>query len=456
MAVCYYTISKIMNRKLKRFGIWIALLAILSGAGLFLSRGVLLRHVADKRIAAWSARYDIGITYASLRMPSLSAVRVEGLSVVPARRDTLLRLASAEVKIDFFSLLRGDISIREVDTEGLVCTFMKQGAVSNYDFLFRSSEKKRAASDAGASLGYADRIDRALGLLFRLLPEDAVMRRTVLIGERDSLRTRFYMPELVLDNRVYVSDIEVTEGDMRGKWHVEGALDCGMRSVKGSLASAERGKRVVMPYVRPHYGAAVAFDSIAFSLAQMKPEGGCQLLKGHAEVSGLEVHHAALSPDTIDLNRGKIDYALRAGERFVELDSASMVCFGELSYDLRADIDFNRLDSLEFSSDLRGHGFHITRMGTTDLARMSGEFEYTAYEHDQPVRTFSIGPSNPGFRPLSRISPLLQMAILQSEDGSFFYHDGFYPGAIGEALAYDLQSKRDALREGEALSRCNW
>ena len=289
---------------------------------------------------------------------------------------------------------------------------------------------------------------------------------------------------------------------MRGKWHVEGALDCGMRSVKGSLASAERGKRVVMPYVRPHYGAAVAFDSIAFSLAQMKPEGGCQLLKGHAEVSGLEVHHAALSPDTIDLNRGKIDYALRAGERFVELDSASMVCFnrlsfhpfvraekegrwhftasihrppfpaqdlfaslpaglfrhlqgiqvsGELSYDLRADIDFNRLDSLEFSSDLHGHGFHITRMGTTDLARMSGEFEYTAYEHDQPVRTFSIGPSNPGFRPLSRISPLLQMAILQSEDGSFFYHDGFYPGAIGEALAYDLQKGRFA-RGGSSIT----
>ena len=111
---------------------------------------------------------------------------------------------------------------------------------------------------------------------------------------------------------------------------------------------------------------------------------------------------------------------------------------GELSYDLRADIDFNRLD-------------RITRMGTTDLARMSGEFEYTAYEHDQPVRTFSIGPSNPGFRPLSRISPLLQMAILQSEDGSFFYHDGFYPGAIGEALAYDLQKGRFA-RGGSSIT----
>ena len=257
-----------------------------------------------------------------------------------------------------------------------------------------------------------------------------------------------------------------------------------------------------MPYIRPHYGAAVAFDSIAFSLTQEEPEADEQLLKGNAEVNGLEVHHAALSPDTIGLNRWKIDYLLRAGERFIELDSATEVHFnrlsfhpfvhaekkgrwhftvsvhrppfpaqdlfsslpaglfrhvqglqasGELSYDLCMDIDFNRLDSLKFSSDLRGHGFSIIRMGATDLARMSEEFEYTAYEHDQPVRTFFVGPSNPDFRPLSCISPLLQMAVMQSEDGSFFYHDGFYPGAIQEALAYDLQKGRFA-RGGSSIT----
>ena len=493
-----------MNRKLKQIGMGIALLAMLSGAGLFLLRGILLRHVVDKRIADVSARYGIGIAYASLEMPSLASVRVEGLSVVPFRRDTLLRLASAEVKLDFFPLLRGNLSVREVDTEGVVCTFRKQGTVSNYDFLFSRKGQERDASEMreGTSIGYAGRIDRVLGLLFRLLPEDAVMRRTVLVGERDSVCTRLYMPELVLDDRAYVSEIEVTEGDMRGKWHIEGTLDVGTRRIEGRLASSEEGRRIVMPYIRPHYGAAVAFDSIAFSMAQAEPNGEGQLLEGNAEVNGLEVYHAALSPDTIDLDRGSIDYVFRAGERFIELDSASTVRFnrlsfhpfvraekagrwhftasvhcppfpaqdlfaslpaglfrhvqglqadGKLSYDLHTDIDFNRLDSLKFSSDLRGHGFRIVRMGAADLARMSEEFEYTAYEHDEPVRTFSIGPSNPGFRPLSRISPLLQMAVLQSEDGSFFYHDGFYPGAIGEALAYDLEKGRFA-RGGSSIT----
>ena len=493
-----------MKRRLKQFGIWIALFTVLSGAGLFLLRGPLLRHIADRRIEALSARYGIRIAYASLKMPSLTSVRVEGLSMVPFGRDTLLRLASAEVKLDFLPLLRGNLSIRKVDTEGLACTFVKQGMVSNYDFLFRSSGKSLSVPDAdgGTSIGYAERIERALGVLFRLLPEDAVMRRTVLTGRRDSVCTRFYMPEFVLDNRVYDSDIEVVEGDMRGKWHIGGTLDCGTRLIKGHLHSAEKGQRIVMPYIRPHYGAAVAFDSIAFSLAQEDPEADEQLLKGNAEVNGLEVHHAALSPDTIGLNRWKIDYLLRAGERFIELDSATEVHFnrlsfhpfvhaekkgrwhftasvhrppfpaqdlfsslpaglfrhvqglqasGELSYDLCMDIDFNRLDSLKFSSDLRGHGFSIIRMGATDLARMSEEFEYTAYEHDQPVRTFFVGPSNPDFRPLSCISPLLQMAVMQSEDGSFFYHDGFYPGAIQEALAYDLQKGRFA-RGGSSIT----
>lgn len=127
---------------------------------------------------------------------------------------------------------------------------------------------------------------------------------------------------------------------------------------------------------------------------------------------------------------------------------------GKLSYDLLLDVDFNHLDSLKFSSDLRSHGFRIESLGRNKLTKMNEEFEYTAYENDLPVRTFFIGPSNPNFRPLNRISPLLQMAIMQSEDGGFYYHQGFLPGAIQEALAYDLQV--GASHAEEALLPCSW
>ena len=70
---------------------------------------------------------------------------------------------------------------------------------------------------------------------------------------------------------------------------------------------------------------------------------------------------------------------------------------------------------------------------------MSGEYIYTAYENGQPVYTFPVGPSWEHFTPLDSISPLLQMSVMQSEDGAFFYHRGFLPDAMREALIHDLE-----------------
>ena len=45
----------------------------------------------------------------------------------------------------------------------------------------------------------------------------------------------------------------------------------------------------------------------------------------------------------------------------------------------------------------------------------------------------------------------MQTAVLQSEDGGFFYHQGFLPDAIQEAMAYDLKKRRFA-RGGSTIS----
>ena len=82
---------------------------------------------------------------------------------------------------------------------------------------------------------------------------------------------------------------------------------------------------------------------------------------------------------------------------------------------------------------------------------MSEEFVYTAYENGVPVRTFPVGPSWEHFTPLDSISPLLRMAVMQSEDGAFFYHKGFLPDAMREALIYDLQVERFA-RGGSTIT----
>ena len=227
------------------------------------------------------------------------------------------------------------------------------------------------------------------------------------------------------------------------------------------------------------------------------------LLKGEARVNGLDVFHKALSPEVIHLDRGQLCYEMNISGHSLELDSTTIVDFnklqfhpylraekekgnwhftaavnkswfpaddlfsslpkglfsnlegiktsGELAYHFLLDIDFAQLDSLKLESELKEKDFRITSYGATSLSKMSGEFIYTAYENGIPVRTFPIGPSCKHFTPLDSISPILRMSVMQSEDGAFFYHRGFLPDALREALIYDLQVKRFA-RGGSTIT----
>ena len=144
----------------------------------FLFRGALLRCVADEKLAALEQRYNLRIAYRELGMPSLSVIRLEGLTVVPEDHDTLLTLEKAEIDIDLLPLLRKRVSVHQVDVEGMKLSFVKQGNVSNYDFLFRQQTVSEADSGKVESVlaGYDVQVSKILSLVFRLLPENGELR----------------------------------------------------------------------------------------------------------------------------------------------------------------------------------------------------------------------------------------------------------------------------------------
>ena len=266
--------------------------------------------------------------------------------------------------------------------------------------------------------------------------------------------------------------------------------------------------QLTVPYIHRRFGAEVQFDSLTCNFSQEKASNGLTCLVGQSEVRGLQVYHKRLSPETINLDRGQLDFHVNVSPQAVELDSTSLVRFnaltfhpylkaervgkstgkkewhfiasvrkpwfpseelfgslpkglfenleglgttGQLAYHFLLDVDFSQLDSLKFESELKEKDFRILHYGKTDLGKMSDEFIYTAYENGQPVYTFPVGPSWENFTPLDSISPLLQMSVMQSEDGAFFYHRGFLPDAMREALIHDLEVRKFA-RGGSTIS----
>jgi membrane peptidoglycan carboxypeptidase len=67
------------------------------------------------------------------------------------------------------------------------------------------------------------------------------------------------------------------------------------------------------------------------------------------------------------------------------------------------------------------------------------------------VAAFVVGPENPDFAPFEQISPFLRAAVMTSEDGSFFFHNGFNPNAFRESIVTNIKEKRFA-RGGSTIS----
>lgn len=484
-----------MKRILIYTGAGLLVCLFLLAGGLWIFRNRILNRLTEKKIAQVEQRYGLDVHYESLRFEGTGRLSLGGLSVVPEGRDTLLTLRSAAFDLGFWQLLKGNVEVRNVYMDGLTVSFVKENQTANYDFLFRSRTGGEEVAQDHSHAGYDKRVQLVLDGVFRLLPSDGRLTNLRIRERKDSDAVSLFVPEFNIDHHRFKSRLIFVEGARTQHWQTEGEINADERRVSVGIQAPN----LMVPYIRRRLGAEVSFNRLYLSFTQQK-ENGKLVLSGKTEVDGLAVFHRRLSPERINLDEGELDFHLNVEPHALELDSASTVRFnrlqfhpylrleppahliasihkpsfpaeelfgslphglfenlegirvaGNLSYDFGLDADLACPDSLQFHSDLRPEHFRILGYGTTNLSKMSEEFEYTAYEDEMPVRTFPVGPSWNHFLPLDSVPQLMRMAVLQSEDGGFFYHQGFLPDAIRQAMAYDLKARRFA-RGGSTIS----
>lgn len=484
-----------MKRILIYTGAGLLVCLFLLAGGLWIFRNRILNRLTEKKIAQVEQRYGLDVHYESLRFEGTGRLSLGGLSVVPEGRDTLLTLRSAAFDLGFWQLLKGNVEVRNVYMDGLTVSFVKENQTANYDFLFRSRTGGEEAAQDHSHAGYDKRVQLVLDGVFRLLPSDGRLTNLRIRERKDSDSVSLFVPEFNIDHHRFKSRLIFVEGARTQHWQTEGEINADERRVSVGIQAPD----LMVPYIRRRLGAEVSFNRLYLSFTQQK-ENGKLVLSGKTEVDGLAVFHRRLSPERINLDEGELDFHLNVEPHALELDSVSTVRFnrlqfhpylrleppghlivsihkpsfpaeelfgslphglfenlegirvaGNLSYDFGLDADLACPDSLQFHSDLRPEHFRILGYGTTNLSKMSEEFEYTAYEDEVPVRTFPVGLSWNHFLPLDSVPQLMRMAVLQSEDGGFFYHQGFLPDAIRQAMAYDLKARRFA-RGGSTIS----
>ena len=335
------------------------------------------------------------------------------------------------------------------------------------------------------------------------IPDDLNVRNLEFRGVDDADTISLLTQTAVIRNEAVASTLSINGNE--ATWHLTGTANPADREYDLALyADGQNGrpKPLELAYIKKKFDLNLQADTIRAELRNVDRTGGEFRLEGAGSVRNLRINHPAIARTDVLIPTASLEANLFVGENYVGVDSSSvlrlgtvsahpfikytlattastrgtkqpgkiyelqlhtdqldaqalfnsfpqglfeslegMKVAGKLRYDLVFQLDTSLPDSVKFNSGLTSDGFRILTMGQTDFAAINRPFVYTPYEKGKPVRSITVGPENPDYTPLNRISPDLRNALLTSEDYNFFTHKGFNEKAFRVSIATNFKQK---------------
>ncbi len=446
----------------------------------FTTRNFFLRQVIQKISVKLEEDYHTGLSLKEARFTGISTVFIREIALLPHPGDTLIKIDSVSIRPAILYLLTGRIKLSEAFIKNFTLDISCTNNLCNYDFLFH--RRAPVQSQKLLEKNYASQLNKLVSMLFDLSPQQADFENMLIKVAKDDSREQITIPYFHSTEKT-IEGLLVSGNDS-STWRLTGNFSQNKRVVDVKIFPEGNGNPPV-PLLNLIAEANVKFDTIHLALRRFSYKGNHASLSCFFNADGLEIGHRKISDEPVGLRSFNFDLALGVGKDFIELDSSSfckldslkvlpyfqyesaasskytlklrtekctagnffsslpggifdavkeMNADGLLQFKLDFKLDASQPDSLLFNTSLQKENFHIRKFGSENLQKLNGEFLYSVYEHEQFIRSFMVGPSNPEFVPLDRISPFVKNAIMTSEDGSFFYHNGFNEDAFRKSI----------------------
>lgn len=309
------------------------------------------------------------------------------------------------------------------------------------------------------------------------------------------------IPSLVYHHNEIKGIFNFNENGYKTGFNISGNLN--RRKINGQLEiKPQIGKWVELPVLKRKLGISTGFEKANFKLEELEMSNGILHVVADGEFQGITINDKRVADTNVVINNCSGKIVANFGSDFIEIDSATSLSLnkikttlylkaglgknpeyivkfdapklsanhffqslptgmfshlqgleatGFLEYHLFLHLKHTEPHNVKLESELKPENFKITKMGNADLRKMNGSFVHTFYERGKPVRTFTIGPSNPSFTPLEQIPETLQKAIMTGEDPAFYSHNGFYQEAFRQSIAQNYIRRRFA-RGGSTIS----
>jgi hypothetical protein len=410
----------------------------------------------------------------------------------------LFYAGSLKASVNLWQLAGGHIRFRKLH---LMHSFVsvEQSKIESYLNAFSRSEKTPTDISSGPDL--YDRFNRILRHAFAGIPPVMVLEDVTLQYAKDSVYAGICFNLFRLSHGKFESDVQLVSNSMKQQALIKGSVKPRHRNVEITVNPKDEGV-LLKSAAASLTETTMLYKSLSMSFVQQSKRNNELTLQGNYTLDFFEIYHKTISSDTIIFPGCSTTINFTIGTNYLVLDSISeirvgkltlhpymkyimdssdtlafscsiptftvddfnsslpaglfpnlkgIIAEGKLSYRAKLQIDLDQPDSLRLESILKTDDFRLNQINA-ELLKMNNSFLFTAYEKGKPVRNFLVGPDNPEFCPVIEVPSLLQNAILIAEDGSFYSHNGFLPGAIRRAIAENIREKK-LYRGGSTISQ---
>jgi hypothetical protein len=486
---------RIMKKKiftgLKILGILFFLLVI----SFFIFRKSIYNYALSKVQDKFKNKYNAQLKVGSLDSEGLAGFVVQDIALIPEKKDTLFVAKEIKGGIKIFKLLTGKVRFAYLTIRDGKIKANAKSDQNNFSFLLKG---KSESTNEKPERNYAALVNKLVSAAFSNIPDLIEFDNNQLLFLDETGDYLFTFPTFQFNHSKVHGEV-VVENKKKDKWLIDGLINKGKENFEGKIYG--QSVPVVLPYLNEKYKFQCQFDTLYFALKNKDFVDDSLRLEGEVFFHNLFLKHPKLDSNAVVIKYVDADYAFDFGKNSASFSSSKiwlnkiplemktgfskegkgfyflqakmnkvasqdffnslpeglfstfegLQCEGTLEYNLNFALDVAKPDCVLFDSKLSDQGFRIKRYGAADFSKMNGPFLYTAYEKGKPVKSFIVGPENPEFTPLDQISPYLRSAVMQSEDGSFFVHNGFREDAFRMAIADNVKKGKFA-RGGSTIS----
>ncbi|WP_295767576.1 transglycosylase domain-containing protein [uncultured Mucilaginibacter sp.] len=462
------------------------LILIVGGFVAYSKREALLQKAIYKAKAKAKRDYNLDVKIGTAKFTGLSTVAFNNITVVPEQRDSLVRINNFEISVKLMPLIAGDIKLADVKLKDGYLNLIDKKGQRNFDFLFH---RKRDSTKTKSSSGLNELVDNLINQVLYKIPENLDLQNFKMSFEDDSTHINLLAKSAKIDDGDLMSTIDVNDNE--SIWHFAGKLHPGDKEIDVKLYA--EGKKVEFPLLEKKFKLKFNFDTLTTRLNKVEASDDQTQVYTYLAVKNMLVNHPALSDTDVVVPDGSIDANLFVGDRYVSLDSSSVIhvkkldihpyikyqirpvkaytvkihtdwqdaqnffdsfpkglfeslegieVAGQLRYNAHLYLNTTDPDNVQFESGLAKKDFRILKFGKVDLGRLNREFVYTPYERGKPMPPRNISPANSNYTPLHSISPDLRNAVMTAEDPSFYTNKGFVQESLRKSIAEDFKEKR--------------